>query len=117
MTAQPSGVGNEVLFHVVDQHIAIITLNRPSKRNAINGTVALAVDYLIKKIEADDALRVGILASCSTDFFCAGADLGEVAAGRVYTLVTPDGGLAGFADARPEKPWIAAVSGSVLAGG
>ena len=73
MSEQPSSVGIEVLYEVVDDHIAVVTLNRPDKRNAVNGAVASALDYLVKSIEADDAIRVAILASSSDGVFSAGA--------------------------------------------
>jgi hypothetical protein len=48
----PEGVGREVLFEIVDDHVALVTLNRPHKRNAVNGTVASALDYLVKQVES-----------------------------------------------------------------
>ena len=117
MSEQPHSVGVEVLYEVVDDHIAVVTLNRPDKRNAVNGAVASALDYLVKKIEADDKIRVAILASSSEGVFSAGADLGEVSAGRGGLLGTKDGGFAGFVDQPKVKPWIAAVTGPALAGG
>ena len=117
MSEQPQSVGVEVLFEVVDDHIAVVTLNRPDKRNAVNGAVASALDYLVKKIEADDSLRVAVLASSSQGVFSAGADLAELSAGRGAALGTKDGGFAGFVDQPKIKPWIAAVTGPALAGG
>jgi enoyl-CoA hydratase/carnithine racemase len=117
MTSHPDGVGREVLYEIIDDHIAVVSFNRPDKRNAVNEAVATAVDFLVKRIEADDAIRVAILTSSSNAVFCAGADLAEIAAGRVRSLVTPDGGFAGFTAAKRSKPWIAAVCGSVLGGG
>jgi enoyl-CoA hydratase len=117
MSEQPASVGQEVLYEVIDDHIAVVTLNRPDKRNAVNGAVAAALDFLIKKIEGDDAIRVAVLASSSTGVFCAGADLGEISAGRGGQLGTKDGGFAGFVDQPKVKPWIAAVTGPALAGG
>jgi enoyl-CoA hydratase/carnithine racemase len=114
---RPAGVGKEVLFEIEDQHIALVTLNRPQKRNAINGAVANALDYIVKSVEADDNIRVAILTSSSEGTFCAGADLAEVAAGKGAELRTPDGGFGGFTDAKRAKPWIAAVRGPALAGG
>jgi len=49
--------------------------------------------------------------------FCAGADLADVAAGRGPSLVTRDGGFAGFVYASRQKPWIAAVHGFAMGGG
>jgi enoyl-CoA hydratase/carnithine racemase len=117
MSEQPPSVGIEVLYEIVDDHIAVVTLNRPDKRNAVNGAVASALDYLVKRIEADEAIRVAILASSSDGVFSAGADLAEVSAGRGALLGTRDGGFAGFVDQPKVKPWIAAVTGPALAGG
>jgi enoyl-CoA hydratase/carnithine racemase len=117
MAQTPHGASCGVLFEVIEEHIAVIALDRPEKRNAINAAMTAAIDFFVKKIEADDAIRVAILTSSSEQMFCAGADLGEIAAGRVGSIITPDGGFAGFTDAKRSKPWIAAVRGSVLAGG
>ena len=113
----PAGIGVEVLYELVDDHIAVITLNRPDKRNAVNGAVARALDHLVKQVEADPAVRVAVLASSSPGVFSAGADLAEVSAGRGNELGTRDGGFAGFVDQPKVKPWIAAVTGPALAGG
>jgi enoyl-CoA hydratase/carnithine racemase len=114
---QPPGVDREVLFEIVAGQIAVISINRPEKRNAVNEAVATAVDHLVKVVEADDTLRVGILTSADRRMFCAGADLAEIAAGRVTKIITSSGGFAGFTDAERAKPWIAAVYGPVLGGG
>jgi enoyl-CoA hydratase len=106
-----------VLFEIIDDHVALVTLNRPHKRNAVNGTLASALGYLVKQVEADDSIGVAILASSGESVFCAGADLGEVAAGRFEAISTPDGGFAGFHAACRQKPWIAAVRGKALGGG
>jgi enoyl-CoA hydratase/carnithine racemase len=106
-----------VIFEVVEKHIALVTLNRPSARNAINAAVALGLDAAVKTIEQDPEIRVAILYSSHARAFCAGADLKEIADGGTSGLSTPDGGFAGFVDAKREKPWIAAVRGFALAGG
>ncbi len=112
-----SNEASEVLFEIVDQAIAVVTLNRPRVRNAINGALAQKLDEAVKRVEQDAAIRVAILTSSNDRVFCAGADLSEIAAGRAETLSTPDGGFAGFATHFRTKPWIAAVRGSALAGG
>jgi enoyl-CoA hydratase len=109
--------GNEVQSERYGDHIAVLTLNRPEVRNAVNGALANRLDALVKETEEDDAVRVVILTSSNAKVFCAGADLSEIAKGRADTLSTPDGGFAGLADAKRSKPWIAAVRGFALAGG
>lgn len=117
MSDAPEGVGREVLYDVVDDHIAVITLNRPEVRNAVSPELAAACEHLIKKAEADDRIRVAILTSSNDKVFCAGADLAAISAGRGAGIATKDGGFAGFVDAKRQKPWIAAVKGFALAGG
>ena len=108
---------DEILFALEGEHVAVITLNRPRVRNAVNAALARKLDEAVKRVEQDRAIRVAILTSSNDRAFCAGADLSEIAAGRADTLSTPDGGFAGFADHPRSKPWIAAVRGSALAGG
>ena len=98
-------------------HVALITLNRPASRNAINGAVASAIDELVRQTEADDQVRAVVLASSHENVFCAGADLGEIARGNAAALSTPAGGFGGLVRAERTKPWIAAVGGAAFAGG
>lgn len=106
-----------VKFERVDEHIAVVTLNRPEKRHAINGAVAQRLNAIVKETEADPSIWVVVLTSSGGPTFCAGADLAEVAAGRAADLSTPDGGFGGFVESTRDKPWIVAVHGSALGGG
>lgn len=116
MKLEQSG-DDPVLYDTIDEHIALVTLNRPEKRNAVNAAMAQGLDAAVKRAEADPAIRVAILTSSSAQVFCAGADLSEVAAGRAAGLSTADGGFGGFVYHPRRKPWIAAARGNVLAGG
>lgn len=95
---------------------AILTIDRPEARNAVNASVAAAIEAGIDRIEADDELWVGILTG-TPPAFCAGADLKEVQAGTAGGLFTERGGFGGFAARQRTKPFIAAVDGPALAGG
>lgn len=106
-----------VLLERVEEHIAVVTLNRPDKRHAVNGAVARRLDAIVKETEADPSVWVVVLTSSGGPTFCAGADLAEVSAGRAADLSTPDGGFGGFVESKRDKPWIAAVRGSALGGG
>lgn len=106
-----------VLLERIDEHIAVVTLNRPEKRHAVNGAVARRLDAIVKQTEADPSVWVVVLTSSGGPVFCAGADLAEVSAGRAADLSTPDGGFGGFVESNRAKPWIAAVHGSALGGG
>jgi hypothetical protein len=102
---------DEILFAFEGDHVAVITLNRPRVRNAVNAAPARRLDEAVKRVEQDRAIRVAILTSSNDRVFCAGADLPEIAAGRTESLIAPDGGFAGFVDHARSKPWIAAVRG------
>lgn len=98
------------------ERTAVITLNRPEARNAVNGEVAAGIEAAIDEFESDPDLWVAILAA-NGPTFCAGADLKEIAAGNGRSLSTKKGGFAGLVSRERVKPLIAAINGSALAGG
>lgn len=99
------------------EHIALVTLNRPDARNAINADLAMRLDEAVTSLEADNDVWVVILTGAGDRAFSAGADLKEVANGDLKKLYTARGGFAGFVQWERTKPWIAAVNGLALAGG
>jgi enoyl-CoA hydratase len=102
--------------YTTEGHRAVITINRPEARNAVNADVANGIEEAIDQLEADDALWVGILTGVPP-VFSAGADLKEINAGRAGSLATARGGFAGITSRERTKPIIAAVDGPALAGG
>ncbi|MGI8794858.1 MAG: crotonase/enoyl-CoA hydratase family protein [Acidimicrobiales bacterium] len=96
--------------------IAVITINRPEARNAVNGDVANGIEAAIDQLEENEGLWVGVLAGNGPSF-SAGADLKAIATGQANTLSTQRGGFAGIARRERTKPIIAAVDGAALAGG
>jgi enoyl-CoA hydratase len=90
---------------------AILTIDRPEARNAVDGDTALALSAHFREFEADSEARVLIVTGAGGDAFCAGADLKK--------LNNPGGpeGPMGFTRLRSRKPTIAAVEGYCVAGG
>jgi len=101
--------------------VALITLDRPDARNAVNGDVAQAMEAAIDRLENDDDLWVGIIQANTEGqakpVFCAGADLKAINSGQGATLMTERGGFGGFAYRQRKKPVIVAVDGLATAGG
>lgn len=106
-----------VLFERPEARIALLTINRPDARNAVNGEVAQGLGCAVAQVEDDPDIWVAVLTGAGPHAFCAGADLKAIASGRAHELSTEQGGFAGFVYARRSKPWIAAVQGHALAGG
>jgi enoyl-CoA hydratase len=104
----------------VEGRVALITLNRPEARNAVNSAVANAMESAVDRMEADPEVWVGVLRANTEGqdrpVFCAGADLKAINSGEVG-LATPKGGFGGFAYRERRKPMIAAVDGLATAGG
>lgn len=100
-------------------HVAVMTINRPDARNAVNTDVAQGLEAAIDKLEADDDAWVGIITGAQTSkgwIFCAGADLKQMSVDPAG-MNTAKGGFAGFVTRERTKPVIAAVDGPALAGG
>lgn len=103
-----------VTTSVVDEHILIVTIDRPDARNAINNAVATELAATMEQLDGTPELRVGILAGAGRGF-CAGLDLKAFLDGELGEH--PEYGFAGIARRPPRKPLIAAVEGFALAGG
>ncbi|MBN7796892.1 crotonase/enoyl-CoA hydratase family protein [Parahaliea mediterranea] len=99
--------------------VLTITLNRPDKRNAVDGPTATALRQAFERFEADPALKVAVLTGGGGNF-CAGADLAAMADPALRNEVEPNGtgpGPMGPTRMALSKPVIAAVSGYAVAGG
>ncbi|MBK79328.1 MAG: enoyl-CoA hydratase [Gammaproteobacteria bacterium] len=109
-------------------HVAVVTLNRPDARNAINPEVAVRLDDAWRSIKEDDNVRVCVVTGTGAAF-CAGADLGQLIPMVSGTRkpenewdekVAADPGITSRALLRnfdPEKPIISALNGHAIAGG
>jgi enoyl-CoA hydratase/carnithine racemase len=106
-----------VLYEELTPHIALVTLNRPDKRNAVNPALAAALETIVRRTEADRQIRAVILTSSQDRVFCAGADLAAITSGNGKGIETAAGGFAGITYAARIKPWIAVVEGMALGGG
>jgi enoyl-CoA hydratase len=109
----------ESLLYDVTGALTRITINRPDKLNALNGTVIAELDRAIGEIERDPAVRGVVLTGAGPKAFVAGADIGEIASqgpvdGKARAL---EGQRVFRRLERCGKPVVAAVNGFALGGG
>jgi enoyl-CoA hydratase len=97
----------------VRDQVLVVTLSRPSKRNAVNGEMTAQIRVALDLLEEDSGLRVGILTGAGGSF-CSGADL---RAGPAGEHLHDHHGFASITRRRRSKPLIAAVEGAAHAGG
>jgi enoyl-CoA hydratase/carnithine racemase len=106
---------DDVLFEV-DGHIALITLNRPQKLNAVTPDMAEAVVAAVRQCNEGDAIRCVIVTGAGGKAFCAGSDIRELDA---YDTAWRFRNRPDYCDAirALAKPSIAAVNGYAFGGG
>jgi enoyl-CoA hydratase len=104
----------EAVFSTVEDGVAVLTINRPEARNAINGEVARALAAAADEMDGRKDVAVIILTGAGGNF-SAGMDLKGFLTGDLP--VVPGRGFGGLVEQPPVKPVIAAVEGYALAGG
>jgi enoyl-CoA hydratase/carnithine racemase len=108
-------MAEEILYEKRGQ-IAIVTINRPESRNAINSGVREGLAAAWERFAKDSEARVAILTGAGDKAFCAGADLKEMAQKKLGSL--PRNFLPVLnVNVHVTKPVIAAVNGVAYAGG
>lgn len=98
----------------VSDGVAVITINRPEARNAVNGEVARGIAEAVDELDASKDVQVLILTGAGGTF-SAGMDLKGFLSGDSPAFA--DRGFGGLVQRPPVKPVIAAVEGYALAGG
>jgi len=115
--------GAETVRTSTDGRIAIVTIDRPEVRNAVDRSTALQLERAFLEFDADDKLDIAVLTGAGHQF-CAGADLKAIAAseGDAARANPLDEDLSHVAPMGPtrlalRKPVIAAIAGHAVAGG
>jgi enoyl-CoA hydratase/carnithine racemase len=105
-------VSDDVVLYEMKGEVAVITLNRPGKRNVVNTAVRDGVLAAWKRFDSDPAARVAILTAAGDKAFCAGRDLSEAVSGHGHGFIPilRD-------EISVSKPVIAAINGAALGGG
>jgi enoyl-CoA hydratase len=100
----------------LDHEIAVVTIDRPEVRNAVDAPTAQALADAFRRFDRDEAALVAILTGAG-GCFCAGADLKAVAAGEPRDLSPDADGPMGPTRMHLSKPVIASIEGHAVAGG
>ncbi len=108
-----------IRFDLDEKGVALITVNRPEKLNALSSAVIVELREAFERIHSDPAIRAAILTGAGEKAFVAGADINELAALSAVELRAY--ALRGQAALRLletcGKPSVAAVNGFALGGG
>jgi len=96
--------------------VSVVTIDRPARRNAVDGPAAAALAGAFREFDRDEAASVAVLTGAG-GAFCAGADLKAIAAGQPPRVAEDGDGPMGPTRLRLSKPVIAAIEGPAVAGG
>jgi enoyl-CoA hydratase/carnithine racemase len=108
-------MADEVIYEVRDG-IALLTINRPEARNALNRAARDAFGAACDSFATDQQAKVLIITGAGEQAFCAGADLKEMADSQMR--IPPKNLFVEFnRTLKTDKPIIAAVNGHAFAGG
>jgi enoyl-CoA hydratase len=99
-----------------DGPVAVVTIDRPEVRNAVDRATAEELAAAFRRFESEQGLAVAVLTGAG-GCFCAGADLKGVSEGRANRVAEDGDGPMGPTRMLLGKPVIAAVEGFAVAGG
>jgi enoyl-CoA hydratase len=89
MTIEMSGIGDVPVVVDVDDRVAVVTLDRPERRNALNRELLEGLPAVLARLDADESVDVIVLTGADPAF-CAGLDLADVGSGRLALGRLPD---------------------------
>jgi len=104
------------VHYAVGDSVAVVTLHRPERRNAVDAATAAALAEAFRRFETDESAAVAILTGAGGTF-CAGADLKALGEGEPRPVEETGDGPMGPTRMRLTKPVIAAIEGHAVAGG
>jgi enoyl-CoA hydratase len=108
----------ETLLLERDGAVAVLTINRPEKRNALNAQVRAELIAALDALRDDDGVRVLVITGAGEKAFVAGADIGEFAERTPLQQRATMTGRRVFDEiAAYPKPVIAMINGFCLGGG
>jgi len=120
MSIDPDGSDDDSVLVDRRGRVMIITINRPSVRNAVDLAVSVAIGDALAEADGDRSVWAVVLTGAGDKAFCAGADLKALARGERTISEDPTRaawGFAGYVNHHISKPTIAAVNGMALGGG
>src|SRR4051812_11483130 len=115
-------VADDVVLTEIQDRVAVVTLNRPDARNALNRAIRMRLPAVLNELEADDGVDVMILTGADPAF-CAGVDLKEFGSGEVTAsgegFAELGDGRTSFRGALPPraKLLVGAINGVAVTGG
>jgi len=106
---------NEPVIFEVEDNLAILTLNRPERKNAINQALLIKLYDYLEEVEKNDGIQVAVLTGKGTAF-CSGLDLSVI---TTEDLMNPRGDGTDLLDVvgACTKPLIGAINGHAITGG
>jgi enoyl-CoA hydratase len=96
--------------------VTVVTINRPERRNALDGPTARLLLEAFEHFDGDETARVAVLTGAEGTF-CAGADLKAFSEGEPRPIKQEGRGPMGPTRLETSKPVLAAVEGFAVAGG
>jgi methylglutaconyl-CoA hydratase len=121
MNREEKSIAQPTVLYTVEGSVALITLNRPEKRNALNDQLIEELKSSLRRADEHEDVRVCVVTGAGTDF-CSGADLAQLQKISESSIVENLEDAASLGELfmlirRLRVPVVAAVRGRALAGG